>query len=255
MEERIQKILSHAGVMSRRKAERLILEGRILVNGKVVPGPGTKADIKRDRIEVDGRVIRKYPPKIYILLNKPRKMVTTLKDPLGRRTVVSLLDGIDTRVFPVGRLDYDTEGVLLLTNDGDFAAAVLHPRYGIARTYLVKVKGVPTKEKMQRLRSGLLLEKKGFRKLDARTLKPLKSNCWIEMTLYQGRNREIKRLCDAIGHPVLRLIRIRFGSLTNEGLKPCEYRFLSAKEISRLKSMAHIDSSKKKPRATIEESA
>jgi pseudouridine synthase len=150
---------------------------------------------------------------------------------------------MDARVFPVGRLDYDTEGVLMLTNDGDFAASILHPRYGIPRTYRVKVKGIPTKEEMRRLRSGLRHGGGKFRKLEARILKSLKLNCWIEMTLYEGRNREIKRLCEAIGHPVLRLSRARFGFLTTEGLRPGEYRFLSAKEVSRLKSMASVRSS------------
>ena len=243
MEERIQKILSHAGMMSRRKAEHLILEGRVRVNGKAVFALGTKADIKKDLIEVDKRAIGPYPPRIYLLLNKPRKMVTTLRDPIGRCTVLSLLDGIDTRVFPVGRLDYDTEGVLMLTNDGDLAASILHPRYGIPRTYRVKIKGIPTREELRRLRSGLRHGGGKFRKLEVRILKSLKVNCWIEMILYEGRNREIKRLCEAIGHPVLRLLRTRFGFLTTEGLRPGEYRFLKGKEISRLKSMASVRSS------------
>ncbi len=234
MKERLQKILSKAGLTSRRHAEKLILEGRVKVNGAVVTSLGFKADPQRDHVRVDGKPIGKFEPKVYLLLNKPRGCVTTLDDPLGRPTIRDFLHGEKRRIKPVGRLDFDSEGLLILTNDGQLHQRLTHPRYGVPRTYLVKVKGIPSSKAMRRLRDGVMLEDGPSLPAEVRFVKKLKRNSWMRLTVYEGRNRLIKRMCAAISHPVIRLKRIRYGSLTLGDLKPGKYRYLTSREIKEL---------------------
>lgn len=233
MKERLQKILSRAGISSRRKAEHMLLEGRIRVDGKIVNRLGKKADPEVQRIEIDGKSLS-IPPPIYVMLYKPRNCLTTLYDPKGRPKVSDLLEDLPTRVFPVGRLDFDAEGLLLLTNDGDFANALMHPRYKVPKTYLVKVKGIPSKDALYKLSYGVRLEGGAIAKAQVELIKILKRNAWLKMTIKQGIYRQIKRMCLAIGHPVLRIRRIAIGNLSLGNLRPGEYQYLKEEEIKRI---------------------
>ncbi|HDD43369.1 MAG TPA: rRNA pseudouridine synthase [Candidatus Desulfofervidus auxilii] len=237
MKQRLQKILSRAGITSRRKAEALIQAGRVKIDGKIVTSLGTKADPEKQIIEIDGKCLF-FPPLLYIMLYKPRYYLTTLYDPKGRPKVTDLLKQIPVRIFPVGRLDFDAEGLLLLTNDGDFANLLIHPRYKIPKTYLVKVKGIPKYWELKKIKEGIDLEEGKTLPAKVKLISILKHNAWIELTIHEGRYRQIKRMCAAIGHPVLRLKRIQIGSLKLGNLKPGEYRFLTEKEIKKLKDMA-----------------
>ena len=235
MKERLQKILSKAGLTSRRHAEKLIIEGRVKVNGTVVTSLGFKADLQKDHIRVNGKPIGKFEPKVYLLLNKPRGCVTTLDDPLGRPTIRDFLRGEKRRVKPVGRLDFDSEGLLVLTNDGSLHQRLTHPKYGVSRTYMVKVKGIPGQTEMRRLRDGIRLDDGVTFPAKVHLAKKLKRNSWMKFTVYEGRNKLIKRMCSAVSHPVIRLKRIRYGSLNLGDIKPGEYRYLTSEEIEELK--------------------
>jgi pseudouridine synthase len=239
---RLQKILSQAGVTSRRAAETLIAEGRVSVNGRVVREMGTKAD-PADDIRVDGRRIKTAVRPRYILLYKPAGYVTTRSDPQRRRTVMDLLGGVREYVYPVGRLDYDTEGLLLLTNDGELAARLTHPRHGIERTYEARVAGVLDHDALERLRTGIPLD--GRRTLPAQvTSGPARSTRGgskeaeglLRLTIREGRNRQVRRMCEAVGHPVRSLRRIRIGPISDRQLKPGQWRELTPAEISALRS-------------------
>jgi 23S rRNA pseudouridine2605 synthase len=233
MEKRLQKILSEMGIASRRKAEELIFEGRVVVSGKVAT-IGMKADISKDHIKVDGKLIlksKKNIQNVYIMMNKPRGVVTTLYDPEGRPTVKDFLKDVRWRVFPVGRLDYDSEGLLLLTNDGDFANAVLHPSKLISKIYLVKVKGVVENGTVEKLKHGVRLEDGKTSPARVRTVRLSKKNSWIEMTVYEGRKRQIRRMFEHVGHSVIALRRIGINGLKLEGLKPGEIRYLTPGEL------------------------
>jgi pseudouridine synthase len=234
---RLQKILSQAGVSSRRAAEKLIAEGRVTVNGRTVREMGVKADPARDDIRVDGRRIRTAGRLRYILLNKPAGVVTTRSDPQRRTTVIDLLDGVREYVYPVGRLDYDTEGLLLLTNDGELAATLTHPRHGVARTYEAQVAGMPDDDAIDRLRRGIPLD--GRRTLPAQVTLVNRGrrdrDGFIAITIREGRNRQIRRMCEAVGHPVKKLRRIRFGPIADRRLRAGEWRELTAAELEKLK--------------------
>jgi 23S rRNA pseudouridine2605 synthase len=234
---RLQKIISQAGVASRRAAERLISEGRVTVNGETVREMGTKADPARDDIRVDGRRIKSAERLRYILLYKPAGYVTTRSDPQRRRTVIDLLHGIREYVYPVGRLDYDTQGLLLLTNDGELAAKMTHPRHEVDRTYEAHVAGVPDDAAVERLRRGIPLD--GRRTLPADVLLMNKGrrneNGVLLITIREGRNRQVRRMLEAVGHPVESLRRIRFGPLSDRGLRPGEWRELTLAEVEKLK--------------------
>ena len=238
MNLRLQKLISQAGVASRRAAERLIAEGRVTVNGETVREMGTKADPAHDDIRVDGRRIKSTERLRYILLYKPAGYVTTRSDPQRRRTVLDLLHGVREYVYPVGRLDYDTQGLLLLTNDGDLAAKLTHPRHQVDRTYEAYVAGMPDDEAIDRLRRGIPLD--GRRTLPADVLLVNKGrrdrNGVLIITIREGRNRQVRRMLEAVGHPVETLRRIRFGPLSVRGLKPGEWRDLSEVEVEKLKS-------------------
>lgn len=231
--ERLQKIMARAGVASRRKAEELITQGRVVVNGKVVKELGAKADFAKDRIEVDGKNISIKGPTVYYLLNKPKNCISSVTDPLKRQVVVELIK-TKARIFPVGRLDYDAEGVLILTNDGELTNKLIHPNFSIPKKYLVKVKDVPTPAELERLEKGVYLEDGKTLPAKARLIRETKENSWIELTVTEGRNRLVKRMCMAIGHPVAKLKRIEFAGIKLGSLKPGEYRLLTVKEVERL---------------------
>ncbi|NOZ64383.1 MAG: rRNA pseudouridine synthase [Caldiserica bacterium] len=231
MKERLQKIISRAGIASRRRAEELIKEGKVKVDGEVVTILGTKADPGIQRIEVEGKVIT-LPEKIYLLLYKPRYCITTLYDPQGRKTVADLLENMPTRVFPVGRLDFDAEGLLIFTNDGEFANILLHPRYGISKTYIVELSGIPSRRDLEQIRKGVRLEDGMTLPARAVMVKKDKNKAWIKLTIQEGRYREIKRMFSALGYTVTRLKRIKIGPFKLGKLKPGEYRFLSQEEVN-----------------------
>jgi len=233
-EERLQKILSTAGVASRRKSETLILEGRVTVNGKVVTELGSKADFSKDHIKVDGRLIHEPTQLLYIALNKPDNVVSTASDPQRRTTVLDLVQGLRARVYPVGRLDYHSEGLLLLTNDGELGNRLIHPSGGVPKTYLAEVEGVPSAAAVRRLREGIELDDGWTAPARARRLRPTQGGDWIAITIHEGRNRQVRRMCDAIGHPVRRLIRTRFGPLADARLAPGQWRPLRMAEVRAL---------------------
>lgn len=240
MEERLQKLIAAAGIASRRHAEELIEAGQVTVNGKVVSALGTKANPQTDHIKVNGRLINpllKTNEKIYVLLNKPKGYLSSLSDPNKRPLVTDLVPKSLGRLHPVGRLDFNTEGLLLLTNDGDFTNHVTSARNHISKVYKVKVKGVPPEAAIARLRRGIRLDE-GQRTApaDIRKLEETAANAWFEVTLHQGRNQQIRKMFDAIGHSVLKLSRTRIGALTDSRLKPGEWRYLTNKEI---KSLSH----------------
>ncbi len=238
MQERLQKILSAAGVASRRAAEKIITEGRVRVNGRVIDTLGAKADPAQDHIKVDGKLINPVQPHVYLMLNKPAGYVTTLSDPQGRPTVLDLLKGIRTRVYPVGRLDYHTEGLLLLTNDGDFAHLITHPRHEIPKTYRAKIKGVLDDRRIGELERGVFLEDGKTAPAKVRKVRKEEANSWVEITIQEGRKRQVRRMFDRVGHSVIKLRRIRTGSLTLGDLKEGSYRRLTAEEIAALREEA-----------------
>jgi len=240
--ERLQKLLARAGIASRRESEKLIADGRVSVNGKIVTAPGTKADPETDTIALDGEVLSFDEPKRYLLLNKPANVVSTRHDQQGRATVMELVpQPLRRYVYPVGRLDMDAEGLLLLTNDGELAHALTHPSFEIPKTYLATVRGQVNAEKLQALLDGLELED-GFAAADAAEIVELPGDSTLlRLTLHEGRKREIKRLCEAIGHRVIALKRVSLGPLELGGLQPGEYRELAAEEVARLYTTTGLD--------------
>jgi pseudouridine synthase len=235
--ERIQKILARAGIASRREAERMVLEGRVVVNGKVVDQLGCKADVLKDHIKVDGKRLSRIEPKITLLLNKPRNYLSTVKDPAGRPTVMDLLKGIKWRVYPIGRLDFDSEGVLLLTNDGDLAYHLSHPKFSIPRTYWAKVEGIPEKKELMRLKRGVMLEDGEARVVSIHIVRQMEKHSWIQAVIDEGRNHLVKRMFSAIGHSVLKLKRVGFGPIRLEDLPAGQYRHLTDEEMKGLRKM------------------
>ena len=238
--DRLQKILSHAGIASRRAAEKLIAEGRVTVNGQPVVEMGTKADPARDDIRVDGRRVKGPERLRYILLYKPPGYVTTRSDPQRRPTVMDLIGGVREYVYPVGRLDFDTEGLLLLTNDGDLAAVLTHPRHEVERTYQAHVAGMPDEDAIDRLRRGIPLDGRRTHPADVIVLnkRPHDREGILLITIREGRNRQVRRMLEAVGHPVRKLRRTKIGPLSDRHLRPGEWRDLSAKEVAALQSAA-----------------
>lgn len=233
--ERLQKLLARAGVCSRRAAERLIEEGRVRVNGEVVTRLGSRADPAQDVIRVDGkRIASPSRHKLYLMLNKPRGYVTTMSDPEGRPTVRDLIRGVRERVFPVGRLDYNSEGLLLLTNDGDLARDLMHPSTSVDKTYAVKVRGRPDRPTLDRLAAGIRID--GRRTMPARLRVTARGdNSWLEVSVVEGRKHLVRRMLEAVGHPVLKLTRVRFGGLRLGELPRGQVRPLRADEVDRLR--------------------
>ncbi len=238
MLERLQKVIAQAGISSRRDAEELIKAGRVTVNGAVVTELGTKIEPRRDRVAVDGKQLKaeKY---VYILLNKPKGVVTTREDPRGRKTVAELVASIPERIYPVGRLDYNTEGLLIMTNDGELTYALTHPSHEITKTYLAKVAGYPPEEKLDRLRAGIRLEDgvTAPAKINVVAVDREKALTTLELIIHEGKNRQIRRMCEAIGFPVKNLKRVQFAFLTLEGLRRGQYRQLLAGEVEELKRL------------------
>jgi pseudouridine synthase len=239
---RLQKILSAAGVASRRLSEELIVQGRVTVNGVAATELGTKADPARDDIRVDGRRIHIDRRRRYILLNKPRGYVTTRRDPKGRPTVLDLLKDVTEYLYPVGRLDYDSEGLLLLTNDGDLAARLTHPRHEVERVYEARVLGVPDRRALARLARGLDIE--GRRTAPAKVSMREeasaagRSRAIVEIAVHEGRHRQVRKMLDAVGHPVVRLRRIRIGPIADASLTTGHYRDLTPRELASLRRAA-----------------
>ncbi|WP_444685596.1 pseudouridine synthase [Alkalicoccus luteus] len=236
--ERLQKIIAAAGISSRRKAEKLIEDGKVQVNGETVTELGRKADAARDTILVDGVPLQKESP-VYYVLYKPSGVISSAKDEAGRKTVVDYID-TDKRIYPVGRLDYDTSGIIILTNDGEFANALMHPKYQIEKAYLAKVEGIPSRQLIKKLQNGIPIEGKKtapafvkVRKTDQR-----KGTSLVEIVIHEGRNRQVRKMFDAIGHPVLKLRRERYGVLDTSGLNAGEYRELKPHEVKKLRDSA-----------------
>lgn len=234
-QERLQKILAAAGIASRRACETIILGGHVQVNGKTITELGTLADPRRDVITVDLQPIQREDP-VYILMNKPKGYVTTVKDDRGRPTVMALLHGVEGRLYPVGRLDFNSEGLLLMTNDGALAKVLMGPEHEIPKVYLVKVHRNPTNELIKEFQEGFLLS--------GQRLKPCHievaekgDNPWLKVTLTEGKNQQIRRMFAAVGHPVSKLRRVQFGPLADPLLKPGTWRFLSPQEIAAIKSL------------------
>ncbi len=234
--ERVQKILAKAGMASRREAEKIILEGRVTVNGKVIQ-LGAKADPEKDHIKVDGKRIPRPEPKITLVLNKPRGYLSTVKDPKGRPTVMDLLGKIKWRLYPLGRLDFDAEGLLLLTNDGEIAYHLSHPKFLIPRTYWVKVQGVPGEKKLDLLKKGIRLEDGLAKAQSIQILREREKNSWIQITVTEGRTHLLKRLFAAIGHPVLKLKRVEYGPIRLGNLPVGHFRFLTPEEVDHLRRL------------------
>jgi pseudouridine synthase len=241
--ERLQKIQSRAGIASRRASEQLMLAGRVTVNGATVSELGTKADPEHDDIRVDGRRVRVVERRRYLLLNKPRGYVSTRSDPQRRPTVLDLLQGIREYVYPVGRLDYDSEGLIVLTNDGELAARLTHPRHGVARVYEARTLGVPDDRDLARLRRGLVIDGRRTGPADVNVLGP----GYLRVTIREGRNRQVRKMCEAIGHPVTRLTRVAIGPVGDAQLKPGKWRELSQVEVRKLRAATEHESARTSP--------
>ncbi|WP_156289271.1 pseudouridine synthase [Oceanobacillus salinisoli] len=237
--ERLQKVIAKSGVTSRRKAEKLILDGKVKVNGEVVTTLGTKVS-DNDKVEVNGVPLEKELP-VHYLLYKPRGVISSVKDEKGRTVVTDLLgEEVEERVFPIGRLDYDTSGIILLTNDGDFANLLMHPKHKIDKVYVAKVKGIPAKFDLSQLKKGVRSDHDVLRAVHSRILSADKkaNTAIIELTLHEGKNRHVRRMMEELGYPVSKLKRERYGLLTLDGLKPGEYRALTPKEVKQMYNLA-----------------
>jgi 23S rRNA pseudouridine2605 synthase len=241
-QERLQKIIAHAGFASRREAETMIREGRVTVNGRVVTELGSKADAAHDHIKVDGKLITHAEPHRYILLNKPREVMTTVEDPQRRKTVIDLVKGVRERIYPVGRLDYYSEGLILLTNDGDLAFKVSHPKHGSVKTYHVKVRGVPEDRLIDKLQRGITIDGKRTLPCEISRMKTTgrgedEGNSWFAVLLREGRTQQIRKMFQAVGHPVSKLRRVAIGPLSDPSLGSGEWRELTPREVKMLATM------------------
>ncbi|MFD1707100.1 pseudouridine synthase [Siminovitchia sediminis] len=236
--ERLQKVIAQAGIASRRQAEKLIVQGKVTVNGQIVKELGTKVSAA-DKVEVNGIPLVEEEKK-YFLFYKPRGVISAVKDDKNRKVVTDFFDGIEERVYPVGRLDYDTSGLLLLSNDGEFTQLMTHPKYEMNKTYIAKVKGIPARETLKKLERGVLLEdgKTAPAKVKFLSGDKNKNSAIIEITIHEGKNRQVRRMFDAVGHPVLKLKRERLAFLDLKGLNAGDFRELTPHEVKKLKVMA-----------------
>jgi 23S rRNA pseudouridine2605 synthase len=239
-EERLQKIISRAGVASRRKAEEFITSGRVTVNGQVITELGSKADLARDHIKVDGKLLHEPKNLVYLALYKPKEVVTTASDPEGRKTVIDLLKGVRTRVYPVGRLDYSSEGLLLLTNDGEFANRITSASNHVQKTYVVKVNGPLTEEQMKAFRSGIPLHGKRTAPAAIKLIKPGAAP-WYEIKLIEGRQNQIRLMMKHFGRLVEKLRRVKIGFLELDLAKPGEFRHLTPREVEKFRKVLKMD--------------
>nr|WP_038245143.1 MULTISPECIES: pseudouridine synthase [Virgibacillus] len=237
-QERLQKVIAQSGITSRRKAEKLIQDGKVKVNQKVITTLGTKVN-PDDQIEVDGVPLEKETP-VYFMLYKPRGVISSLSDDKGRKVVTDLLGEIEERVFPIGRLDYDTSGILILTNDGEFANLLMHPRYQVDKVYVAKIKGTPEKSELNQLRKGVRSDNDLLKAVNYRILSTdkKKNHTILQLTLREGKNRHVRRMMDGLGYPVMKLKREKYGMLTLDGLNSGEYRPLTPKEVKQMRNMA-----------------
>lgn len=233
---RLQKYLAHAGVASRRKSEELITNGRVKVNGEIITELGYSVDPSKDKVYFDGKKLKLLKNNTYVMINKPLGVVSTASDEKGRKTVIDLVPS-EERLYPIGRLDIDTTGLLILTNDGALANKLMHPRHHVAKTYIVTVKGRPNKNGLDKLRRGIVLEGKNLKSCDIKILKSFDDDSILRVTIYEGRNRQIKKMFDFIGNPVKKLKRISFGPLELLDLEIGNYRFLTDEEVENLKSL------------------
>ncbi|WP_067725386.1 pseudouridine synthase [Oceanobacillus damuensis] len=236
--ERLQKVIAQSGITSRRKAEQMIIDGKVKVNGETVTELGTKVT-GSDNVEVDGVPLEKED-FVYYVLYKPRGVISSLKDDKDRKVVIDLMEGVSERVFPIGRLDYDTSGILLLTNDGNFANLLMHPKHGVEKVYVAKIKGIPGKRELGRLKRGVKSDKDLLKASNYNVLSTdkKKNTAIIELTLQEGKNRHVRRMMEQLGYPVMKLKRERYGVLTLDGLRPGEYRALSPKEVKQMRNSA-----------------
>jgi len=234
MEVRLQKYLADAGIASRRKAEELIIQGKVRVNGRLVTELGVKINTDRDKVEYNGDLVKAQKKKIYILLNKPEGYISAAKDQFDNPSVLHLID-IKERIFPVGRLDKDTTGALILTNDGDFSYRLTHPKHEVNKIYIAEVEGRPTDEEMRMFMKGVFIDGKKTYPAKIRILKETKKNSIVEIIIHEGRNRQVKKMCEEIGHRVLKLERYAIGSININGLKEGKWRYLTDKEINNLR--------------------
>jgi 23S rRNA pseudouridine2605 synthase len=236
MQERLQKLISQAGITSRRASEELILNGRVSVNGNIVTELGTKADPAIDTVAIDGKPLVFAAQRLYILLYKPVGYMTTMDDPEGRALVTDLLKEVGERVYPVGRLDYNTEGLLLLTNDGDWANHLMHPRHEVEKEYHVRVRGKLHRSQLDQLAGGVEIDGRSTARATVRVIKEGEQNDWFSICIHEGRNRQVRRMCEAVSLSVVRLRRVRYGTLTMGSLKPGEFRFLTDTEVRELRN-------------------
>jgi len=236
---RLQKYMAQCGIASRRHSEELILAGRVKVNGKIVTQMGFQVS-EQDRVEVDGKLIKKEEKHVYIMLNKPSGYVSTVTDPEGRKTVLDLIDGVSERIYPVGRLDYDTTGLLILTNDGEFTFENTHPGHEIKKTYIAEVQGIPSDKALEALKKGVVLDGKKTAPAVVEVVDKKSKATVLKIIIHEGRNRQVRRMCEAVGHPVLKLKRTAIGRLTLGDLKPGEWRYLSSKEIKLIRGKQNV---------------
>lgn len=238
MADRLQKIIAQAGLASRREAEKMISEGRVSVNGAIIVEQGMKVDPFKDHIKVDGKRIKRELRKVYILLNKPKHYITSRSDPEGRSTVMDLVSDVKERISPVGRLDYETEGLLLLTNDGDLANGLMHPKNEVEKIYWAKVRGhMPDATLLKVTRGGISLPTKKTAPCKIRSLHHTRENGWVELKLHEGKKREIRRVLERVGYPVVKLKRVAYAFLKIRGLAIGQYRHLTSHEVRKLESV------------------
>lgn len=258
-QERLQKIIAKAGIASRRRAEEMIRDGLVTVNGRVVTELGTRADADSDHVKVSGKLITKAEKHRYILLYKPREVMTTVNDPQGRPTVVDILKGVKERIFPVGRLDFQSEGLLLLTNDGELAFQISHPKHGSVKTYHVKVRGVPSERIIEKLSRGITLDGKRTAPCEIMRLRTTgrgeeEGNSWFDVQLREGRTQQIRKMFSAMGHPVVKLRRVAIGQVRDPHLEAGQWRDLTPREVGLLSATESAPKAKprapRKPRAT-----
>jgi 23S rRNA pseudouridine2605 synthase len=258
--ERLQKIIAHAGFASRREAETMIREGRVTVNGRVVTELGTRAQAGTDHIKVDGKLITRAETHRYILLYKPREVMTTVEDPQGRKTVIDLVKGVRERIYPVGRLDFYSEGLILLTNDGDLAFKVSHPKHGSVKTYHVKVRGVPEQRLIDKLQRGITIDSKRTLPCEIERMKTTgrstgksddEGNSWFEVRLREGRTQQIRKMFQAVGHPVSKLRRVAIGPISDPKLSAGDWRELTPREVKMLATMQEPAKPKQRRTTTV----
>jgi 23S rRNA pseudouridine2605 synthase len=255
MMERLQKIIARAGFASRREAEEMIRTGRVTVNGRVTTELGSKADPEQDHVKVDGKLITRREDPRYILLYKPKEVMTTVNDPEGRKTVVDLVRGVRERIFPVGRLDFHSEGLILLTNDGDLAFLVAHPTNGSVKTYHVKVRGVPEERIIDKLRRGITIDGRRTRPCEIARMRTTNmneegGNSWFEVKLQEGRTQQIRKMYKAVGHPVAKLKRVAIGPISDPKLTAGQWRDLTPQEVRKLMTQKSATPERPKRAAT-----